>query len=503
MIWNKILFSFLLVIVPFMIFNCSKSAIENSQFVKLPVKSDPTISFRICFNAGFQYDPPGKEGLAYITARMLTEGSTLENSYEEIIEKLYPIAASYDVQVDAEQVVIYGRVHKDNLYKFYKLLIESLTKPAFREEDLERVRSSVLNYLENVLKYSNDEELGKAVLYTEIFKNTKYGHLKEGRISSVKAITVADVKKFYKKYYTQKNVIVGIGGRFPAYLVENLKKDLSALPVGEKISPPEINPKPISGYEVVIVEKNTEATAISMGYPIDIIRGQDDWYALALANSWFGEHRNSSSHLYQVIREARGLNYGDYSYIEYFPEGGRRQFPPPNVARRKQIFEIWIRPVPNETKVFALRAAIRELVRLVDNGMTREDFKITKNFLSSYILNYAPTTMLKLGYAIDDKFYGIEEGHLKKFKKRLSEVTLDEVNNVIKKYLQYDNMKIIFVTSNAEELKNILVENRPTPISYRTPKPKEILEEDKIIASFPLRIKHENIKIVKPEDLFQ
>ncbi len=50
------------------------------------------------------------------------------------------------------------------------------------------------------------------------------------------------------------------------------------------------------------------------------MRGDEDFYPLAVANSWLGEHRNSSSHLYQVIREERGLNYGDYSYIEYFPE---------------------------------------------------------------------------------------------------------------------------------------------------------------------------------------
>ena len=94
-----------------------------------------------------------------------------------------------------------------------------------------------------------------------------------------------------------------------------------------------------------------------MGFPIQVLRGSKDWYALAIANSWLGEHRNSSGRLYNVIREARGLNYGDYSYLEHFPNAGQRFLPPQNVARRQQIFEIWIRPVPNETRHFALRAA--------------------------------------------------------------------------------------------------------------------------------------------------
>ena len=44
-----------------------------SQCVLLPVPSDPTISFRLWFKVGSQDDPPGKEGLAAITAAMLTE----------------------------------------------------------------------------------------------------------------------------------------------------------------------------------------------------------------------------------------------------------------------------------------------------------------------------------------------------------------------------------------------------------------------------------------------
>ena len=71
-----------------------------------------------------------------------------------------------------------------------------------------------------------------------------------------------------------------------------------------------------------------QPTAEPAGAPIDVRRGSREWYALAVANSWLGEHRNSSSHLYQVIREARGMNYGDYSYIEAYPNGGQRSVPP-------------------------------------------------------------------------------------------------------------------------------------------------------------------------------
>ena len=52
------------------------------------------------------------------------------------------------------------------------------------------------------------------------------------------------------------------------------------------------------------------------------------------------------------MRESRGLNYGDYAYIEYFPRGMNRFEPEPNLARHQQIFQIWIRPVEPPNAVF-------------------------------------------------------------------------------------------------------------------------------------------------------
>ncbi len=39
------------------------------------------------------------------------------------------------------------------------------------------------------------------------------------------------------------------------------------------------------------------------------------------------------------------MNYGDYAYIEAFPRGMFQFFPDPNMARRAQLFEVWLRPL--------------------------------------------------------------------------------------------------------------------------------------------------------------
>ena len=505
--------------------------VTDDSFVLLPVKNDPTISFRFVFLIGSQNDPKGKEGLAAVAASMLTDAATQRNSYEEILDRLYPLAASYSAAVTTEMTVIYGRTHKDNLTDYYPLLMDAILRPAFKQDDLDRIKSQMLNYLENTLRYASDEELGKAVLYTRLFAGTGYGHITPGLAESVRSMTLDDIRSFYKKFYTTNTIMVGIGGGYDQALIDDLKRDLGGLPAGTRVKalkygdlnpsvpqaaasaalPPAVaslaatpRPEPIAldGFDVTMVEKDAPATAISMGFPIDVLRGSKDWYALAIANSWLGEHRNSSSHLYQVIREERGLNYGDYSYIEYYPGGGGFTMPPQNVARRRQIFEIWIRPVPNETRHFALRAALREFRKLVDNGLTENEFQLTRGFLSKYVLHYAPTTMERLGYALDDRFYGINGSHLENFREMLKTLTREDVNAAIKKHLQYGKMAVAIVTKDAKAFKDALVSDAPSPIAYKTPKPESVLNEDKEIIVFPLKMKAENVKIVPVEELF-
>lgn len=477
---------------------------ENIPVVTYKVESDPTISFRILFKVGSAHDPAGKEGLAYLTAQMLSQGSTKKHSYADLIEEFYPMASGFSSQTDKEVTVFYGRTHRDNLEKYYELIKEILFEPAFSEQDFIRIKQETISYLENTLRYASDEELGKHALYYAIFKDTRYAHPIQGFVSSLKSITLEDVKQFYSTHYNQSNLVLGLGGGFDDTFLKRFQKDFTALPVGKESTLPDIKPHKIDGFNVLIVEKpGSQATAISMGYPIHILRGEKEWYPLDVARSWLGEHRNSSSHLYQVIREKRGLNYGDYAYIEHFPNGGRRQFPPVNVVRHHQIFEIWIRPVPNYARHFAMRAALREYKKLLENGLSEEDFELTRKFLHSYILNYAPTTMMKLGYRMDDYLYGINGSHLEIYRTNLEKMTREDVNQAIRNHFQYGKMWIVFVTDDAKSLANDLVRNTPSPIKYSVEKPKEILEEDKAISTFKVPIRKQNIHIVKVENIFE
>lgn len=480
---------------------CSPAARDEAETVLLPVPDDPTVTFAVSFSVGSQDDPPGKEGLAELTGALISNGGTEARSYDEILEELYPIASSYAARVDKEMTTLTGRTHVDNVDLFLELFSDAVTRPAFKEEDFKRLKSNQASFLENTLRYSSDEELAKAALTELIFEGTPYRHPVEGTVAGVDSITLADVRSFYETHYTRANATPALGGGYSAEILSRFGSALDQLAPGEPSADPEVTPAPIRGRHALLVSKPDADASISFGFPISVGRGDRDHYALWIATSWLGEHRSSVGRLYNFIRETRGLNYGDYAYVEAYPEGGQRQFPPPNVAREHQIFEIWIRTLPDEQAVFALRAALGELEDLVEDGMTAQELELSKTFLSKYYLHYAETTRMRLGYAIDDRFYGISgEGFLGEFRETITSLSLEEVNAALKRHLHPENVKIAIVTGEAEKLAEVLESDAPSPITYPTPKPDQVLEEDKAIERYPLGIA--SVRTVPVDEIF-
>ncbi len=463
--------------------------------------SNPMVAFRFVLGAGSQSDPLGKEGLAALTAAMVAEGGTRSLTFDQLLEAFYPMAASLSGACRKEVTVFSGVVHKDNFRAYIPLATEMITQPRFDREDFERLRNEALDYVTKSLRGNNDEELGKWTLQVELYKDHPYGHPDRGTEHALKAITLEDVKEFHRRHYTRPALNLGIAGGYGESDRAKVEETLGSLSESKPDVPQLPTPRRPKGLEITIVEKPADATAISMGFPIDVTRRDDDFYALAVANAYLGDHRTFNGKLMQDLRGKRGLNYGEYSYIEDFIQDGQSTFSVPNNPRRQQYFSIWIRPVPHDKAAFGLRAALWELDRLVQNGMTPEEFEATRSYLLNYSKLWVQTLSRRLGYAIDGEFYGRKD-LVAELADRLPGLTVDQVNAAVRKHLKTDGMKVAIVASRAAELREILTTGKPTPITYDTQgTPADILAEDKQIAVFPL--KDVSVRIVPVEQMFK
>ncbi len=459
--------------------------VAQPRFVELPDRS-PLVTLRFVFTTGAASDPADKPGLASLTGSMLGSSGTQALTYKQVLDAMYPMAASVSVYSDKEMTTFVGETHVDNLDRFYTIMRDMVLHPGWRAEDLTRVRDRSINALRVGLRGNNDEELAKEELYNLIYAGQPYGHEDLGTVAALTKVTMADLQGFYRQNYTQANLIVGLAGGYSPEFLARVKKDFASLPAGKQNGFVFANPPAIAHNTATLIEKDTRSVAWSIGFPLDVKRGDPDFPALLVMQSWFGQHR-IGGHLFERMRQVRGLNYGDYDYIEYFPGGMFTLEPQPNLARHQQIFQIWIRPVEPANAVFSLKLAMYELDRLVKGGMNQADFERTRSFVSKYVNVLTKSKSAELGYAIDSLYYGIP-GYNEYIKTALRNLTLEDVNRAIRAHMRSTNVQIAGVAKDTAELEKLLKGTAPTPITYNSPKTQDVLDEDKIIEKLSLNI---------------
>ena len=462
----------------------------------------PQVRYKLMFAAGSAHDPAGKEGLAALTAAMVAAGGSAERKVDEVTKALFPLAGSFDARADKELTTFTGSVHRDKWTGFQEIAMPLLLSPGFREEDFRRLRDAQKNALDVDLKNNNEEELAKERLQANVFAGTGYAHPVLGTARGLDAITLDDVKAFYRQAYARGAVKVGIAGDVTDAMVEQLKTQLARLPAGSGLP---ATPVPAGrmpqGLEIEIVQKDTRATSISFGLPLTVTRAHPDFPALWLAKTWLGEHRASSGALYQRMRELRGLNYGDYAYIEAFPRGMFQFFPDPNVARKAHLFEIWLRPVVPDNAHFALRLALAELDKMLAGGLSQADFDSTRNYLMKNVFLMTSTQDQQLGYALDSHWYGTP-AFTKLMRDGLARLTVADVNAAMRRHLSSKNLSVVMVTKDAAGLREKLLSDAFSPIKYDGAKAQAVLDEDKAVGAMKLGLRPEAVRITPVTEVF-
>jgi zinc protease len=496
--------------------------------------ASPLYEVQIMVRAGSAQDPRGKEGTASLLGRMMLEGGFGDPRHPVTKEKLAEItrpwgeAAYPQVHVDKETTVFSMTVPRDAFPQFVARVLKPMfTQPLFLQAELERIRKEALVGIRSSLRFEQQEQLGLLALDDWVFQYTPLSHLAQGTVQGLQAVTSDDLQAYYKRNYAAENMFVAASISDAAtlrLLLSSLLASTSSAPE-RRAHPLHLITPPIwlstaasapSGYRLLIItQPNAIATGVHLGFPIPVRRGDPDYWPLFVANVFLGTHRDDFGRLYRDIREERGYNYGDYSYIEYYAARPYALFPPPGTPRDQQYFSIWIRPVAHQYAHFILKAMTWELDNFIKNGMTPEQVEAAKQKARTLYLTYADSKGRQLGYRLDDMFYGMKEhGYLTDMLANIDKLTAEQVNAAIKKYLQVVNLKYVIVTNESVAQKlvddiasdaNVVSKTREEyHISEPVPPEKQkMLAQDEQWKAYKLNIPRQNITIVKAEQMFE
>lgn len=462
----------------------------------------PLLSVRAVFLAGSALDPQGREGAAWLAAQMLAHGGTRRRSYKQILDFLFPRGVSLEVAADKEMTCFRMECHADHAEEMTELLAEMLCDPGWREEDFQRLRDDAIHYLETGLRGENDEELAREALYGLVFRNHAHGHPCQGRVSSLRRLDPGAVREFYTAEYGRDNAILACGGAGAENAAARLERQLGALPPRTRSAGFVPAAPRLPESAMIFVEKPAQSVAISAGFPLEVRRGHEDYPALLVAVSALGQHRMSSGRLFQSLRQHRGLNYGDYAYIEYFPGPMFTLEPEPNHARQRQIFELWVRPVAPEHAHFAARLALHELETLADAGLAEEEFEAARSFLLRHWVLLEEARSAQLGHEIDGLFYGtgLQSAYLRE---RLPELTPADVRRAVDRHLHPRALAFAFAGPDMAALRDAILNNIPSAVRYNSPKPDWLLQEDEAVCRRGIDADARDARVVPAEEMFE
>jgi zinc protease len=470
------------------------------RVVLLPSPGGPHVALRIFIAGGAGDDPPGMEGLAALTATLLARGATRSRSRVATLEALYPMAAHIGCYGDKEGFVLGGTVHRSHLEAYAGLLADQVLEPAFLAEDLRRARQAALDDLVDG-PWADAESLGKQVLAACLYAGHPYAHPTGGTAAGLARIGLADVRRHHRRALCRDRITLGIAGAYPDEFPRRFAARFQSLPARGPRRPALPDPPARPGITVALVPRRRAPTAISAGHPLAIDRRHPDFYPLFVAASYLGEHRSFSGLLMRELRGKRGLSYGAYAYVESFIQEGDSTFPLPNVPRRQQHFEIWIRPVDPANAVFALKYVVFALDRLVCDGIPEEGFLATRAFLLKYRHLWTQNLSRRLGYAMDQAFYGQAIQH--QLGVRLATMTRQEVNTAVRRHLRPRELAVAIVTDRAGRLRRALLSPQPCSVSYGAgTAPGQPSMEDAEVGRLSLGLDSTRVRVVQPSRLF-
>jgi zinc protease len=471
------------------------------SILQLPDATSPNVYFQATIAAGSAWDPVGKEGLAQMVAKGLIDAGAGDRSSIEVRDALYPTGNGFDLVVDREWVNLRLRCHSDHQSLCAEMFIDALTRPRFDAADIDRGLEEQTYAVGDGL-LSDEEALGEEAINALIYSAHPYGHPVAGRTGALRALTADSARTFYSTHYVRSAVHAGIAGSWTPDTLAILEAGLATL---SGTMPPELllqQPEQFQGRQLLLVDTDTEVTGVHFGHPIELTRDHPDYPAMTVAMTALGAHRQSFGRLFRIVRTARGLNYGTYAYIEQYIQRGWSSLPEQGVGRSQNHFYTWIRPTSTDNGPFALRLAVAEVERLVADGLEPAEFEDIRAYLQGWTPLLAQEPGRQLAFALDAQV--MNAPNFLEIGARIDALSVEQVNEAIKRHIQADNLKIVMVTGDAEGTRARLLEETETPIVYRDVSPNaEQVARDAEVAAWPLALTEDQVWIKDAQGLFR
>jgi len=380
---------------------------------------------------GSRDEPAEKVGLIQIFGQAWRQGGTKDKTGDQLDDYLEARAAKVETGGGVDSTTVSWDCLKDNLDDVFKVFVELLRQPAFREDKLPLAKTQ----LNSGISRRNDEPF--QIAFREAAKlvygaDSPYARVPE--YATVAAVTRDDLLSWHQKYVYPNNIILGVSGDFDSNAMEaKLRQAFESWPQGPaapKLQASFKGPKP----GIYFVQKDDVTASTVQMVDLGTTRDNPDYYAIDVFNEFFGG--SFSSRLFSNIRSKKGLAYA-------VGGGIGTDFDHPGILR---LFL----GTKSKTTAAAFDAFNAELDALKTNPATAEELtKAKAAILKSFVFRFDSKEKV-LRERMSYEFYGYPEDFLEKYRAGIEKVTQQDVSRVAGKYVHKDQLAVLVVGKAAD-----------------------------------------------------
>lgn len=374
----------------------------------------PMADIRVTFDAGSARDGE-LFGVAALTSGLLDTGAGAWDA-DAIARRFESVGAQFGTGISRDTAWLSLRTltQPDLFDKAVDTLQVILAKPRFEAADFQREQHRTLAALKH--REASPAALADIAFYKKVYGDHPYGHPSAGEIDTVSALTSADLKKFFQRYYVAANAMVVIVGDLTRKQAEQTaEKLLKGLPAGHK---PEALPEvavPQKG-DLQHIEFPSEQTHVMSGLP-GLHRKDDDYFPLYVGNHILGGG-GLVSRLFEEVREKRGLAYSTYSYFA------------PMLREGPFVMGLQTR---NDQAGKALKVMDQTLRDFIDKGPTEAELNdAKKNITGGFVMRFDTNSELT-SYVEMIGFYDLPLDYLDTFQDKVNAVTVASIIDAFKR----------------------------------------------------------------------
>jgi zinc protease len=390
----------------------------------------PLVSANLVFKSGSDSNPQDRPGLASFMTAMLDQGTSTRGALQ-IADEVAHLGARLGTSSSMDAITVSASSLSKNFPAVFNLLADITLRPAFPAEEIERQRADRLGQL--VELRDRPPQLAGVVMASALYgPRHPYGYAELGTEPALKAVTRADMTRFWEQHFVPNNAALVVAGDITMDELRSLAT--KAFGAWQRGNPPRpsLGSPATTMARIVIVDKpgspQTQLRVAAIGAP----RSSPDFRALQVMNNALGGL--FSSRINMNLREQHGYSYGAYSQFIF-----RRSAGPFSIGGGVRTDAT----APAVSEIFKEVAGIREM------ALSAEELQKAKDALANSLPGAFETNGTIVGSFANIFIYDLGADYYTRYAREVNAVTAEQALDVARRYVVPERLVVIAVGDRA------------------------------------------------------